>query len=82
MLQGRRIRRINQIRRAIVARLRMLRLHRVDELAGLLRAIRPGQRRNKARTLNLDLVGQERTCGERAKNGHEPSLGELAPLGL
>ena len=82
MLEGGRVGRVDKIGGAVVARLRVVRLDRVDERAGLLGSIRPGQRRDEARALNLDLMREERAGGEGAKNGHEPSLGELAPLGL
>ena len=52
----------------------------VDELASLLGRVRPGERRNKAGTLDLNLVGEECARGECAKNGHEASLGESSQL--
>ena len=63
-----------------MAGLRMLGFHRVDELASLLGCIRPSERRNESGTLDLNLVGEERARGERAKNGHEASLGESSQL--
>ena len=61
-----------------MAGLRMLGFHRVDELASLLGGVRPGERRNESGTLDLNLVGEERTGGERAKSGHALSLRERA----
>ncbi len=63
-----------------MTRLRVLGLDRVDECASLLGRVRPGERRNKAGTLDLNLVGEECARGERAKNGHEASLGESSQL--
>ena len=48
----------------------------VDELASLLGGVRPGERRDETGPLDLNLVGEERAGGERAKSGHAPSLRE------
>ena len=63
-----------------MAGLRMLGFDRVDELASLLGGVRPGERRDETGTLDLNLVGEKRARGERAKNGHEASLGESSQL--
>ena len=59
-----------------MAGLRVLGFDRVDELASLLGGVRPGERRDKTGTLDLNLVGEERTGDERAKSGNAPSLRE------
>ena len=59
-----------------MAGLRVLGFDRVDELASLLGGVSPGERRDKTGTLDLNLVGEERTGGKRAKSGHAPSLRE------
>ena len=61
-----------------MAGLRMLGFDRVDELASLLGGVRPSERRNESGTLDLNLVGEERAGGERAKSGHALSLRERA----
>ena len=66
-----------------MACLRVLGLDRVDEIARLLGRVRPGERRDKTGTLDLDLVGEERAGGERAKSGPALSLRESArPLSV
>ena len=59
-----------------MAGLRVLGFDGVDELARLLGRVRPGERRDKSGTLDLNLVGEERAGGERAKIGHALSLRE------
>ena len=61
-----------------MASLRVLGLDGIDELARLLGRVRPGERRDKTGTLDLNFVGEERAGGERAKSGHAPSLRERA----
>ena len=59
-----------------MAGLRVLGFDGVDEVACLLGSVRPGERRNESGTLDLNLVGEERAGGERAKSGHALSLRE------